>query len=112
MEIAIIGVLAIVVIAAVALPLFRGSAGHADAHEYGTGTEATSPPITTGSPAFDVPVTAGDDAALEAEIARYREAVASGTVCRRCGEANPRDAKFCADCGKPLPRSADAQEYA
>lgn len=111
MEIAIIGVLAIIVIAAVSLPLFRGDAGHADAQEYGTGTQATSAPITPAGAALGAPV-AGDDAALEAEIARYREAVASGTVCRRCGEANARDAKFCADCGKPLPRSADAQEYA
>ena len=111
MEIAIIGGLAVVVIAAVALPLLRGAAGHADAQEYGTGSEATSSPAPpAASPPFEPP--AGADRALESEIARYREAVIAGTVCLRCGEANARGAKFCAECGRPLARAADAQEYA
>lgn len=110
MEIAIIGVLAVVVIAAVALPLFRAG-GHSDAREFATGTPATSSPNLPTDTAAGVPGASGD-AALESEIARYREAVAAGTVCRRCGEANPRDAKFCADCGKPLGAAADAQEFA
>jgi hypothetical protein len=40
--------------------------------------------------------------ALEPELSRYREAVRAGTVCGRCGQANPADSRFCFECGKPL----------
>ncbi|HEY8484100.1 MAG TPA: hypothetical protein VIL13_05765 [Longimicrobiales bacterium] len=43
-----------------------------------------------------------DDAALEAEVARYREALRAGTICRRCRYANPGGSRFCADCGRRL----------
>ncbi len=43
-----------------------------------------------------------DRAELEADIRRYREALAAGTVCPRCRHANPGDARFCAECGRPL----------
>jgi len=43
-----------------------------------------------------------DDDALEAEVARYREALRAGTVCVRCTFANPPGSRFCADCGRPL----------
>lgn len=122
METLIIAILGVVVIAAVAIPLFRGGRSeHHDAHEYGSGLEATSAPAGSAAAA---PLRADPDAgpmlppsasedALEVEIARYRAAVAAGTVCRRCGEANAADAKFCADCGKPLAgRGNDAQEFA
>jgi hypothetical protein len=42
------------------------------------------------------------DAQLEREITAYRAALRSGTLCRRCGRANARDARFCGDCGRPL----------
>lgn len=44
--------------------------------------------------------------ALEPELARYREAVRAGTVCTRCGQANPSDSRFCFECGKPLAAKA------
>lgn len=40
---------------------------------------------------------------VEARIARYRDALRDGTVCRRCGRANPRGSRFCAECGRRLP---------
>jgi hypothetical protein len=40
--------------------------------------------------------------ALEPELSRYREAVRAGTVCSRCGQANPVDSQFCFECGRPL----------
>lgn len=51
-----------------------------------------------------------DDAGLEREIATYRAALRSGTLCRRCGRANVDGARFCADCGRALPaaRTRDA----
>jgi ribosomal protein L40E len=51
------------------------------------------------------------DDALEAEVARYREALRAGTICRKCGEANPPGSRFCADCGADLPVD-DVQEFA
>ena len=119
METIIIAILGLVVIAAVAIPLVRGGrGGHHDAREYAVEPGATTSPVGT-SAAAPLPADAGvfppptprDD--IEAEVARYRAAVAAGTVCRRCGEANAADAKYCADCGKRLPAaSEDAQEFA
>lgn len=43
-----------------------------------------------------------DAAELEADIRRYREALAADTVCSRCRHPNPPDARFCADCGREL----------
>lgn len=43
-----------------------------------------------------------DPAELDADVARYREAVAAGTVCARCRAANPEGARFCTECGRPL----------
>ena len=118
METIIIAVLGVVVIAAVAIPLLRGGGGHHDAREYEVhrGTP-TSPSATAGAGPPDadgtLPGLAGGDGAVEAEIARYRLAVAAGTVCSRCGEANAADARFCGDCGRRLPTSnEDAQEFA
>jgi ribosomal protein L40E len=48
---------------------------------------------------------------VEAEVARYREALRAGTICRKCGEANPPGSRFCADCGADLPVE-DADEFA
>jgi hypothetical protein len=43
-----------------------------------------------------------DDELIEAEIARYREALRAGTVCEHCTFANPPGSRFCADCGRRL----------
>ncbi|MGQ0561337.1 MAG: hypothetical protein ACT443_05630 [Gemmatimonadota bacterium] len=39
---------------------------------------------------------------LDAEVARYREAIKRGTLCERCLTANPPGSRYCADCGRPL----------
>jgi ribosomal protein L40E len=39
---------------------------------------------------------------LEPELARYRAALLAGTLCMRCGQANPGDSRFCYECGRPL----------
>lgn len=44
-----------------------------------------------------------DEDRLEAEVARYRAALRAGTICRKCGEANAPESRFCADCGAALP---------
>lgn len=41
-------------------------------------------------------------AEMEADLARYREALAAGTLCSRCQAANPVGSRFCADCGTDL----------
>lgn len=43
-----------------------------------------------------------EDDVIEAEIARYREALRAGTVCVHCTFANPAKSRFCADCGRRL----------
>lgn len=57
--------------------------------------------------AISYPLIAGrsryrDEAELEADVARYRAAVAAGTVCSRCRAANEEGSRFCAECGQPL----------
>lgn len=45
-----------------------------------------------------------DDAdELEADVRRYRDAVAAGTVCESCRAANPPGSRFCTECGRELP---------
>lgn len=39
---------------------------------------------------------------MEADIQRYRDAVAAGTVCSSCRAANPAGSRYCAECGKAL----------
>jgi hypothetical protein len=43
-----------------------------------------------------------DGAELDADIRRYREALAAGTVCSRCRSPNSADASFCGECGRVL----------
>lgn len=43
-----------------------------------------------------------DEAWLDREVERYREAVRAGTVCGRCRFANPPGSRYCADCGTRL----------
>lgn len=44
---------------------------------------------------------------IEREIAAYRAALRTGTLCHACGGANPPEARFCATCGAPLESSND-----
>ncbi|NIP80719.1 MAG: hypothetical protein GWM90_16470 [Gemmatimonadetes bacterium] len=53
-------------------------------------------PFLAGTDRYD------DPAELDADIARYREALDAGTVCARCRHANAPDARFCGDCGRAL----------
>jgi hypothetical protein len=112
MEIVILAVLAVLVIGAVVWPLLRRDSGdYADAREFAVGAAPPAPPpAPAGAPAGPGQPLPSDDA-LEVEVLRFREALVTGTLCGRCGEANPADAKYCSDCGKPLPAS-DTQEFA
>lgn len=74
-------------VAAVLLPLVRG--------------RETTRPRTAAGPVFQ------DDAALEAEVARYRTALRAGTLCGGCRYPNPDGSNFCADCGRPLTADQD-----
>lgn len=76
MEIAVIVAIAIVAIGVVVLPLLRKSDAHAGTHL--------------------------SDAEIDAEVARYRAAIKSSTLCDRCLAANPEASRFCGDCGREL----------
>lgn len=71
-EIVVIVILGVIALGAVAYPLLVGRERYDDADE------------------------------LEAEIRRYREALAAGTVCHRCQHPNGPDARYCAECGRAL----------
>ncbi len=70
------------------------------------GVAAVIVPLARGGNASRRAVAAGpillDDAAIDAEVERYRAALRSGTLCRSCRYANPGGSNFCADCGRPL----------
>lgn len=136
MEMLVIGIIALAAFVAVLLPLFRRRPGFGDETEFENIPPATSEsgpadsaasqtadPAAPGGAAIPSPralteqrapsAVAGsvsDDEAVEAEVQRYREAVRAGTVCRKCGQANPRDSSFCFECGARLPL-ADAREF-
>jgi hypothetical protein len=59
-------------------------------------------PFIAEGRAAPVGAAAFDADAMEAAVARYREALRAGTVCVRCVFANPPGSRFCADCGRPL----------
>lgn len=116
MEMAVITLIALLAFAAVLYPLFkRGPAGD-DEREFGMGSDdGALAPMAAGpaTPLADVtthdePAAGGDD--IEREVLRYRVAVRAGTVCRKCGQANPADSAFCFECGARLAR-ADAKEF-
>lgn len=139
MEMLIIGLVAIVAFAAVLIPLFRrGTTSSRDGEEFSAGEAAGTPtpdsvlsadpetgdgvvpPLASG-PATPVAPTASaaDDPAvaaaagedeLELEIQRYRAALRAGTICNKCGQANPADSAFCFECGAQLPLS-EAREF-
>ena len=104
MEMLIIGLIALVSFAAVLVPLMRRRSGAGDEHEF-----EGDPPADSAPPATDAGTASVSDA-IEAEILRYRAAVRAGTVCRKCGQANPAGSAYCYECGTRLPL-ADAKEY-
>lgn len=124
MEMLVIALVAIAAFAAVLLPLFRRRPGYGDDIEFenippersesnghAAGTAAAGDVGSDEQPAVSDesrPASAGD--AIEAEVMRYRDAVRSGTVCRRCGQANPPGSAYCYECGARLPL-ADAREF-
>lgn len=124
MEMLVIGVVALAAFAAVLLPLFRRRPGVGDETEFenippadtqaaGSTSETGSADAGAGSAAPDVthrPPARADEDAIEAEVMRYRGAVRAGTVCRKCGQANPVDSAYCYECGARLP-IADAKEF-
>jgi hypothetical protein len=84
--------------------------------------EGVVPPMAAG-PVSPVDASAGSadsadssdtaamsDDELELEVQRYRAAMRAGTVCTKCGQANPADSSFCFDCGAALPL-AEAREF-
>jgi hypothetical protein len=128
MEMLVIAVVAIVSFAAVLLPLLRRDGGSvADEREFDTGApphdalvEDTADPIARGQSTPGAPLADRDEhdvrthaeaERIERDVLRYRESLRAGTLCARCGEANPPGSAYCSDCGKRLPL-ADAKEFA
>jgi hypothetical protein len=110
MEMLVMGLVALAAFAAVLFPLFRRRAGYGDELEYENVPPAdAAPPVPavldeTGASEGDP----GDP--IEAEVLRYRAALRAGTLCRKCGQANPAASAFCFECGARLPL-ADAKEF-
>jgi hypothetical protein len=119
MEMLVIGVVAIIAFAAVLVPLFRRRPGAHDDSEFegappaaaaNTVAPMAAGPATPAGPAPVAPAEAAGADDVEPEVARYRAALRAGTLCRKCGQANPEGSVFCADCGTRLPL-ADAREF-
>lgn len=136
MEMLVVALIAMAAFAAVLIPLFRRSSDGSDAHEFDAppftsrpeSGEGVVPPMAAGpaTPVAPGGATAPDAPAeptvpdaqvqteaapdLEREVTRYRTALRAGTLCRKCGAANPPESRFCADCGAALPLT-DAQEF-
>lgn len=97
MEIAVTIAIVVGVLAALIAPVLRRGTAHSS--DLNTALE--------GDVAAAGSVAIGD---VEAEIARYGEALRANTLCARCGQANPADAKYCYECGRRLP-VLDAEEF-
>lgn len=126
MEMLVIGLVALAAFTAVLIPLFRRRPGFGDEKEFenipaaasresrsGEAADTARPGEDEAAPAgMDPDIAAGTGAEedVEAEVLRYREAVRAGTVCRKCGQANPAGSAYCYECGSRLPL-ADAQEF-
>jgi len=103
MEMLVIAVVVVLSFAGVLVPLMRrGRSGEADDHEFAGDTASPVAPVSRD------PALTNDE--VEREVQRYRTAVRAGTVCRKCGQANPADSLFCFECGAQLPL-ADAKEF-
>ena len=121
MEMLIITLVVMIAFAAVLIPLFRRGTSAADEQEFDT-TDApvddvsavSIPPMAAGPATPTVDTTDHpqqyDEDELELEVQRYRTAVRAGTVCRKCGQANPADSAFCFECGARL-AGPDAKEF-
>jgi hypothetical protein len=46
--------------------------------------------------------TFASDGEISEEVARYRSAIKSKTLCDHCLAANPSGSTYCADCGRAL----------
>jgi uncharacterized OB-fold protein len=53
-------------------------------------------PFLTGVARYD------DEADLDADLRRYRNAVRAGTACEHCRTANRPESRFCMECGREL----------
>src|SRR5688500_9123806 len=103
MEMLVIAIVAIVAFAAVLVPLLRrGRGGDADAREFDAGAGAPRSEAAANAAHAGAAPAAGqsEDDRIEREVLRYREALRAGTLCARCGQANPPGSAYCADCGK------------
>ena len=117
METVVIVLIALAAFAVVLLPLRRRGAPDAAAHrEFATTDDEiiAQRPAAALATANASSTTATDqlrsDDAIEHAVLRYRDALRAGTLCARCGQANPPDSAYCGDCGKRLPL-ADAKEF-
>lgn len=123
MEMLVIAGLALVAFAAVLLPLFRrGTRTAADEREFDMGqsreplvADEAVPPVGGGHAASVAPGAHDEESHVETddverEVLRYRAALRAGTLCPKCGQANPAESVYCSDCGKRLPL-ADAREF-
>lgn len=102
MEMLVIATVVILAFGAVLTPLMRRRGDTPD--EFAAEGDAQANTDVPTSPAI------GTQDDVDAEIMRYRAAVGAGTVCRKCGQANPPGSRFCYECGHRLP-GADAREW-
>jgi hypothetical protein len=76
--------------------------------------EGRVPPLVSGPVSSDVhpaeTASVDEEDEVELEVQRYRAALRAGTVCNKCGQANPADSAFCFECGAALPLS-EAREF-
>ncbi|MEX0906974.1 MAG: zinc ribbon domain-containing protein [Gemmatimonadota bacterium] len=113
MEMLVIALVAIVAFAIVLIPLFRRGTGATAGYDGAAGTveppEAWPRAGAGGTQPADAMARSGGDA-IEREVQRYRAALRAGTVCTKCGQANPAGSIFCYECGARVPL-ADAREF-
>ncbi len=85
-----------------------------DEEEFEHADGEASPPgaATPGSDLSEAehapPDEASGSAELEAEVARVRAGLQSGTTCGQCGHVNRAGGGFCTSCGRPLGRTPTA----
>jgi cytochrome c-type biogenesis protein CcmI len=85
--------------------------GKLDENDYRTLKRELSAEALTALERFDAETAAGPAAAppeMEAEIARLRGGLQSGTTCSTCGSSNDPGSRFCAYCGSALSAAGGA----